>query len=57
MTDVLNDKQKGEIAGFSRPSASVRRSISPSGCLFLASSEGGYITGQKLHINGGMAMD
>jgi len=56
MTDVLTDKQKGEIAQI----IPAQRFGDPldvaAGCLYLASKEGGYITGQTLHINGGMAM-
>ena len=56
MTDVLNDKQKAEISNM----IPAQRFGSPvdiaAGCLYLASNEGGYITGQTLHINGGMAM-
>ena len=25
-------------------------------CVYLASDQGGYVTGQTLHVNGGMAM-
>lgn len=56
MTDVLNEKQKAEIANI----IPAQRFGSPNdiaaGALYLASNEGGYITGQTLHINGGMAM-
>jgi 3-oxoacyl-[acyl-carrier protein] reductase len=56
MTDVLNDKQKADIAQI----IPAQRFGDPldvaAGCLYLASNEGGYITGQTLHINGGMAM-
>ena len=56
MTDVLNEKQKAEIANI----IPAQRFGSPidiaAGALYLASNEGGYITGQTLHINGGMAM-
>ena len=56
MTDVLNDKQKegilakipaGRMGGPEDIAAAV---------LYLASDEAGYVTGQTLHINGGMAM-
>lgn len=56
MTDKLNDKQKEAIMG-----AIPMRRIGDSaevaaGVLFLASNEASYITGQTMHINGGMAM-
>jgi 3-oxoacyl-[acyl-carrier protein] reductase len=56
MTDVLNDKQKegiltkipaGRMGGPEDIAAAV---------LYLASDEAGYVTGQTLHVNGGMAM-
>lgn len=56
MTDVLNDKQKAEISQH----IPAQRFGSPddiaAGALFLASEQAGYITGQTLHINGGMIM-
>jgi 3-oxoacyl-[acyl-carrier protein] reductase len=56
MTDALNEKQQEEIAKM----IPAQRFGSPddiaAGALYLASNEGGYITGQTLHINGGMAM-
>ena len=56
MTDVLTDKQKGEIAQII-PSQRFGDPLDvAAGCLYLASNEGGYITGQTMHINGGMAM-
>ncbi len=56
MTDKLNDKQKEAIMG-----AIPMRKMGTGGdiaaaVLFLASSEAGYVTGQTLHVNGGMAM-
>ncbi|MDZ4843905.1 MAG: 3-oxoacyl-[acyl-carrier-protein] reductase [Hyphomicrobium aestuarii] len=56
MTDVLNDKQKGEISQMipAKRFGTVRDIAA--GALYLASDEGGYVTGQTLHINGGMAM-
>ncbi|MEO4044466.1 3-oxoacyl-[acyl-carrier-protein] reductase [Hoeflea sp. CAU 1731] len=56
MTDKLNEKQKDAIMG-----AIPMRRIGDgaevaAGVLFLASNEASYITGQTLHINGGMAM-
>ncbi|CAJ1369691.1 3-oxoacyl-[acyl-carrier-protein] reductase [Roseibium album] len=56
MTDALNDKQKESIltsvpAGRLGTSAEIA-----SAALYLASDEAAYITGQTLHVNGGMAM-
>ena len=56
MTDVLNDKQKEAI--LSRVPAGklgLPQDIAAA-VLYLASNEAGYVTGQTLHINGGMAM-
>ena len=56
MTDALNDKQKEAILA-KIPAA---RMGSPediaADVLYLASEEAGYVTGQTLHVNGGMAM-
>ncbi len=56
MTNTLNDKQREAILA----SVPVRRLGSAeevaSAALYLASDEAAYVTGQTLHVNGGMAM-
>ena len=56
MTDALNDAQKGSI--LSRIPAGAMGSGDDIGAavVYLASNEAGYVTGQTLHVNGGMAM-
>jgi len=56
MTDVLNEKQKEKIlaavpAGRLGVAADVASAV-----VYLASQEAAYVTGQTLHVNGGMAM-
>ncbi|WP_193175563.1 3-oxoacyl-[acyl-carrier-protein] reductase [Oricola nitratireducens] len=56
MTDKLNDKQKEAIMGAipmkrMGTGAEVAASVA-----FLAAGEAAYITGQTIHVNGGMAM-
>jgi len=56
MTDKLSDKQREAIlarvpAGRLGAGADVAAAA-----VFLASQEAAYITGQTLHVNGGMAM-
>lgn len=56
MTDILPDEQKTNLltaipAGRLGESADIA-----AGCVYLASDEASYVTGQTLHINGGMAM-
>jgi 3-oxoacyl-[acyl-carrier protein] reductase len=56
MTDALNDAQKAAI--LSRVPAG-RLGTGPdigAAVVYLASVEAGYVTGQTLHVNGGMAM-
>jgi 3-oxoacyl-[acyl-carrier protein] reductase len=56
MTDALNEKQTTTI----RDAIPAQRFGSPediaAAAVFLASPEAGYITGQTLHVNGGLAM-
>jgi len=56
MTDALNDAQKGAIlqkipAGDLGAGEDIGAAV-----VYLASREAGYVTGQTLHVNGGMAM-
>ena len=56
MTDVLNEKQKAAIM----ERVPARRLGTPdevaAAVIFLASDEAAYVTGQTIHVNGGMAM-
>jgi len=56
MTDALTDDQKQAIVQ-NIPSGDLGKPSDIAGaCVFLASSEARYITGQTLHVNGGLAM-
>lgn len=56
MTDVLNEKQKeGILAQIPAGRMGTADDIAAA-VLFLASEEAGYVTGQTMHVNGGMAM-
>ncbi len=56
MTDALTDDQKAALLS-GVPSGRLGRVEDISaGVVYLASEEAGYVTGQTLHINGGMAM-
>ena len=56
MTDKLNDEQRNAITA-KIPAASIGKPEDiANAVVYLASDEASYITGQTLHINGGMAM-
>ena len=56
MTDALNEKQTEEVGRMIPAQRFGTADEIAAGALYLASVEGGYVTGQTLHINGGMAM-
>jgi 3-oxoacyl-[acyl-carrier protein] reductase len=56
MTEVLTDVQKQGILSSIPAGAMGTPADIASGAVFLASNEANYITGQTLHINGGMLM-
>jgi len=56
MTDKLNDKQKEAIMGAIPMRKMGTGADIAAAVLYLASNEGGYVTGQTIHVNGGMAM-
>ncbi|MEX3008211.1 3-oxoacyl-[acyl-carrier-protein] reductase [Hoeflea sp. TYP-13] len=56
MTEKLNDKQKDAIMGAIPMRRMGKGSEVASAISYLASEEAGYITGQTIHVNGGMAM-
>ncbi len=56
MTDALTDQQKTAILG-TIPSGRLGAGADvAAACVYLASDEAAYVTGQTLHVNGGMAM-
>jgi 3-oxoacyl-[acyl-carrier protein] reductase len=56
MTDALSDDQKEALLG-RIPSGRLGNPGDVAACAaFLASEEAGYVTGQTIHVNGGMAM-
>ena len=56
MTDALNEQQKAQIMA-TIPAARLGTGAEvAAACVYLASEEAGYMTGQTLHVNGGMAM-
>jgi 3-oxoacyl-[acyl-carrier protein] reductase len=56
MTDALNEKQKAAIlAGVPMGRLGAGLDVAAA-TVYLASSEAAYVTGQTLHVNGGMAM-
>ncbi len=56
MTDVLNDKQREAILGTIPAGRLGAPDDIGAAVVYLASEEAGYMTGQTLHVNGGMAM-
>ncbi|TAK49927.1 MAG: 3-oxoacyl-[acyl-carrier-protein] reductase [Xanthobacteraceae bacterium] len=56
MTDALNDKQKEAVLG--RVPAARLGTVDDiaAAAVYLASTEASYVTGQTIHVNGGMAM-
>ena len=56
MTDALNESQRGQILA-TIPAARLGTGAEvAAACAYLASDEAAYMTGQTLHVNGGMAM-
>lgn len=56
MTDVLPDSQKEALLGQIPSGKLGQGSDIAAAAVYLASSEAAYVTGQTLHVNGGMAM-
>jgi 3-oxoacyl-[acyl-carrier protein] reductase len=56
MTDVLPDEQKEKLTAAVPAGRLGDPKDIAAGVVYLASEQAGYVTGQTLHINGGMAM-
>jgi 3-oxoacyl-[acyl-carrier protein] reductase len=56
MTGVLNEKQQDAILARVPAGRLGKPEEIAAAVLYLASSEAAYVTGQTLHVNGGMAM-
>ena len=56
MTDALNEQQRGGILTRIPMGAMGSGEDIGAACVYLASREAGYVTGQTIHVNGGMAM-
>ncbi|WP_340643715.1 3-oxoacyl-[acyl-carrier-protein] reductase [Phenylobacterium sp.] len=56
MTDALNEAQKAQILATIPAGRLGLGNDVAAACVYLASDEAAYMTGQTLHVNGGMAM-
>jgi 3-oxoacyl-[acyl-carrier protein] reductase len=56
MTDALNEAQKAEILKTIPMGRLGGGADVAAACVYLAGDAGAYVTGQTLHVNGGMAM-
>ncbi|HIF58614.1 MAG TPA: 3-oxoacyl-[acyl-carrier-protein] reductase [Rhodospirillales bacterium] len=56
MTDALTDEQRGKLLGVIPTGRLGHAKDVAASVVFLASDEASYVTGQTLHVNGGMAM-
>ena len=56
MTDALNEAQKEAILSKIPTGAMGSGDDIGAAVVYLSSNEAGYVTGQTLHVNGGMAM-
>lgn len=56
MTEALNEQQKAQILSTIPTGRLGSGGDVAAACAYLASNEAGYVTGQTLHVNGGMAM-
>ncbi len=56
MTSALNDRQRADILGAVPAAKLGQGSDIAAAVIYLASDEAAYVTGQTLHVNGGMAM-
>ena len=56
MTDSLNDQQREGILGRIPAGRLGSGADVAAACVYLAAESGAYVTGQTLHVNGGMAM-
>jgi 3-oxoacyl-[acyl-carrier protein] reductase len=56
MTDKLNDKQREAILQMVPAARLGTAADVAAAVVYLASDEAAYVTGQTLHVNGGMAM-
>jgi len=56
MTDALNEQQRAVILSRIPTGAMGSGDDIGAACAYLASREAGYVTGQTVHVNGGMAM-
>jgi 3-oxoacyl-[acyl-carrier protein] reductase len=56
MTDALNDQQRAQILSTIPQGRLGTPEEVAAACVYLASDEAAYVTGQTLHVNGGLAM-